>query len=155
MDRVLLFEDSYLGLEPVLHWWVTPGGGVDPGESDLQAAVRELLEETGLVAFAQDLIGPVAARHVIHGYSDQVVHQDEVFYVLRTGSFDVDVSGHTQQEQQTVHDIRWWPITELAVTTDDVWPRNLLDILALADDEIRWGTGPVDFGTSEESSLPA
>ena len=155
LDRVLLFEDSDLGLDPVLHWWVTPGGGVDPGESDLQAAIRELREETGLVAVADDLIGPVAVRHVVHGYSDQVAQQDEVFYVLRTGSFEVDVTGHTPQEQETVHDIRWWPIDELAVTDDDVWPRNLLAILALADDEIRWGAAPVDLGTSEESSVPA
>lgn len=27
--------------------WITPGGGVDPGESHQQAAVRELKEETG------------------------------------------------------------------------------------------------------------
>ena len=39
-DRMLLFKDSDLGLDPVAHWWVTPGGGVDPGESDLEAAVR-------------------------------------------------------------------------------------------------------------------
>ena len=38
-DRLLLFLDSDLGLDPVSHWWVTPGGGVDPGESDHDAAV--------------------------------------------------------------------------------------------------------------------
>jgi 8-oxo-dGTP pyrophosphatase MutT (NUDIX family) len=27
--------------------WITPGGGLDPGESHYQAALRELYEETG------------------------------------------------------------------------------------------------------------
>ena len=29
-------------------WWFTPGGGLDPGESHRDGAVRELFEETGL-----------------------------------------------------------------------------------------------------------
>ena len=26
-------------------------------------------------------MGPIAFRHVVHGYSDQVIEQDEAFYV--------------------------------------------------------------------------
>ena len=37
--------------------WITPGGGVDPGENHLEAAFRELYEETGR-SFSR-LEGPV------------------------------------------------------------------------------------------------
>jgi 8-oxo-dGTP pyrophosphatase MutT (NUDIX family) len=35
--------------------WNFPGGGIEPGESVVQGALRELREETGLVAHRQEL----------------------------------------------------------------------------------------------------
>src|SRR4051794_39218317 len=81
-DRILLFRDSDPGL-PGRHWWITPGGGVEGAESDLHGAVRELHEETGLVADPGALVGPLARRTVRHGYTDVVVVQDEVFFGLQ------------------------------------------------------------------------
>ena len=154
-DRMLLFQDSDLGLYPVTHWWVTPGGGVDPGESDLEAGVRELWEETGLVVAAGDLVGPLLTRTVVHGYSDKVVDQVEVFYVVRVPAFEVVTTGHTEEELLTVADIRWWTLADLATTTDDVWPRDVLAILDLASHAEVWRDGPVRAPETEESSVPA
>lgn len=154
-DRVLLFLDSDLGLDPVAHWWVTPGGGVDPGESDLQAGVRELWEETGLVVGPADLVGPLLTRLVVHGYSDKVVDQVEVFYVVRVPAFEVDTAAHTEEERLTVADIRWWTLADLATTADDVWPRDVLAVLELASQPEQWRGGPVAAPTVEESSVPA
>ena len=154
-DRMLLFLDSDLGLDPVAHWWVTPGGGVDPGESDLEAAVRELREETGLVVDAGELVGPLLTRVVVHGYSDKVVDQTEVFYVVRVRAFEVDTAGHTEEEMLTVADIRWWDLAELATTSDDVWPRDVLAVLELVTRPDVWQDGPVQAEPVEESSVPA
>ena len=153
--RLLLLQDSDLGLDPVRHWWVTPGGGVDPGESDARAVVRELLEETGLVVTEDDLVGPLLERTVVHGYSDKVVDQTEVFYLVRAQAFEVDTSGHTEEERLTVVELRWWSQESLAATTDDVWPRDLDELLALAADPHRWADGPVRGATVEESSVSA
>lgn len=154
-DRLLLFLDSDLGLDPVPHWWVTPGGGVDPGESDLEAAVRELWEETGLVVDAGALVGPLLTREVVHGYSDQITHQTEIYFTLRVPAFEVDTTAHTVEEQATVADIRWWALADLEATTDDVWPRDLFSLLALVDQPDAWRDGPVVGEPVEESVVPA
>jgi 8-oxo-dGTP pyrophosphatase MutT (NUDIX family) len=148
--RLLLFQDSD---DPVgALWWMLPGGGIDPGETELAAVVRELGEETGLVVDPAAVLGPLARRHVVHGYSNQIVDQDEAFYAVRVPPFEVDVSGHTDDERRTVRQHRWWTRAELSATGDEVWPVALTPLWDLVDEPAAW---PRELGTVEESTVPA
>jgi 8-oxo-dGTP diphosphatase len=71
-DRILLIRQEKADRE----YWLLPGGGVNAGESLVEALRRELTEEVGLEA-ALPLEGPVAiadsispaqapAKHVVH-----------------------------------------------------------------------------------------
>ncbi|MGB7340012.1 MAG: NUDIX hydrolase [Phototrophicaceae bacterium] len=53
-DGKILMTPHYRDNEPVM--WHIPGGGVEFGETTRQAAERELLEETGYIGIAGDLI---------------------------------------------------------------------------------------------------
>jgi 8-oxo-dGTP diphosphatase len=47
------------GHEPGKGLWSIPGGRVEPGESDAEALVREMREETGLIVTCGPLLGAV------------------------------------------------------------------------------------------------
>ena len=47
------------GHEPGAGLWSIPGGRIEPGETDAEALVREMLEETGLAVEVGPLIGSV------------------------------------------------------------------------------------------------
>jgi len=54
--RLLLIKRGH---EPGKGLWSIPGGRVEPGETDEQAVIREVREETGLVVQPGRLIGAV------------------------------------------------------------------------------------------------
>ncbi|WP_230207677.1 NUDIX hydrolase [Microlunatus sp. Gsoil 973] len=150
-DRILLFCDTDPGV-PGVRWWVTPGGGIDAGETERQAAVRELAEETGLVITEAELVGPIARREVTHGFSDQVLAQQETFYLIRVEAFEPDNSSFTEEEKLTLVENRWWTPEELATTDEWIWPKELLGLIDHAGTP---AAAPLDLGlVTDESTVP-
>jgi 8-oxo-dGTP diphosphatase len=72
------------GQEPAKGCWSVPGGRVEPGESDLEATAREVLEETGLRVRVGRLAGtverdaPGGGVYLINDYVCEVYADDGV-----------------------------------------------------------------------------
>lgn len=108
--------------------WITPGGGVDAGESHHDAACRELFEETGMVT--DDLGDPflVSDFDVDYVGGDHERGHAE-YFLLRTSAFTPVSDAWTPEEHVDILEHRWWSAAELAASGDPVEPADLAALI--------------------------
>jgi 8-oxo-dGTP pyrophosphatase MutT (NUDIX family) len=118
-DTLLLFK--FRATEGLV--WLTPGGGVHPGEPVAEAAARELREETGIIADPAELGSMVAFSRGLWSADDgQVFAADDSYFWLRVADTAVDTSQQEDLERSLILGHRWWTVEELAATSDLVYP---------------------------------
>jgi 8-oxo-dGTP diphosphatase len=103
-ERILLIRRGH---EPEAGRWSLPGGRIEPGETDQQALVREVREETGLEVAPGPLVGAV----------DRPVPGGRVL-VIR--DYAATVTGGELAAGDDADDARWFTVPELtglALTT--------------------------------------
>ena len=131
LDRVLMLRAHDVG-EPGRSWWFTVGGGIDAGEDARDAAVREAAEEVGIVLHRDSLVGPVLTRSAVFDFALAPCRQDETFFLARVPTRPEagdDRSAWTAIEHETVDEVRWLTVEEIATAQVQVYPEGLAELL--------------------------
>jgi putative (di)nucleoside polyphosphate hydrolase len=99
--------------------WQMPQGGIDPGEEPEAAAIRELVEETGIVPHLVDIIARSAKEH-LYELPDEMVGrmwggryrgQSQHWFLARFKGEDRDINIATRHQEFRAWE--WAPVDTL------------------------------------------
>jgi 8-oxo-dGTP pyrophosphatase MutT (NUDIX family) len=98
--------------------WGLPKGAVSQGETSEQAALREVLEETGLTA---EIVSPLDTIEYYFRAGDTLIRKRVDFYLMRY------VSGELTPQLSEVDDVEWVELSEAIQRASFDSERKLLE----------------------------
>jgi 8-oxo-dGTP pyrophosphatase MutT (NUDIX family) len=132
---------------PVGEWtgWITPGGGIDEGESEIECLARELKEELGFQLSGEP--EKLWLRTHKFPWDGKPYEQHEVFFLVRTEKFEPsNQTEHTEIEKRDFRGMQWWKLDEIEKSQENFAPRKLASLLR---DVLKNGFPPEPIEISE------
>jgi 8-oxo-dGTP pyrophosphatase MutT (NUDIX family) len=130
-DRILLLHVQDLSNPQFGRAWELPGGGMEADETFVDAATRELREETGLEIRPECVEAPRWRRQIEYVYRGVCRHQRELVALVRISESSPSTydSLRVGAEKEDVIEARWWSIEQIMASSERLYPRSLPTLL--------------------------
>lgn len=127
-NQIFLFRYTFDFFAEQESIWITPGGGLDDGESFEEALKRELFEELGI-----ELTEPASfvfyrnPRYELK--NGETVQSEERFYLVCLDETEFSYTNWTESENKRMTAGKWWSAEEIKATGEKFFSEDILEIL--------------------------
>jgi 8-oxo-dGTP pyrophosphatase MutT (NUDIX family) len=104
---IVLKNDTILMLQKMNGDWVLPKGRIEKDESELDAAIREVEEETGIVAKSLKKIGMINYSYKNIWYGGEMIDKDVCWFLME------EITGNLKPlREEGFIDVKYLPLSD-------------------------------------------
>lgn len=125
-NEVFLFKFEFTSLVNSKTLWVTPGGGLENGESFEEGLSRELYEELGInVEIPNKYL--FYRNKPFEDKNGEVFMSEERYYLVRVNAVAILFDNMTENEKRHTKSWKWWTLNDLKISDEAFFADDLAE----------------------------